>query len=245
MKKLFLKKQGFTLIEVLLAIAIFAAIALPLMSVFLQSAKTDQAARNVFNANYISQDYIETLDTKAYATALNVPNREAHGNYYLSAKIEPYGNAASMFSSSCVYTHVISLSNGSVLVVLPDGKWLKYTSIPSSISISVSGGSYSFSAGGTTKTGAAAYNQCAVIFNAMKKTSGLITALTLGANSKAIVYCKNSEKGNIQVTGTAQYLCDIITADKSLVHVTTSVYDSLSAAKAMATTEAYISLRNE
>ena len=78
------------MIETLLAICIFAAIALPLMSVFLQSTKTDRAARNVLNANYISQDYIETLDTKTYKDALqSVPTLLLTNQYYLTATITP------------------------------------------------------------------------------------------------------------------------------------------------------------
>ena len=182
-------RKGFTLIEVLLSIAIFAAIALPLMTVFLQSAKTDRAARDVMNANYIAQDYIETLDTKTYKQALSsVPALEAHGEYYLSTVIEPYGNAknTSFSGSDCVYAHLIMKSDGSMLAVMPDGKWLEYSSVPAAISMSVSNGSYSFSAGSKTKTGTAAYNKCAVIISAMQKASGVSPAITLGASCAAL-----------------------------------------------------------
>ena len=241
-----MRQKGFTLIEVLLSIAIFAAIALPLMSVFLQSAKTDNAARDVLNANYIAQDYIETLNTKTYYEALgSVPTLEAHGGYYLTATLQPYGNAKSMFSSSCVYTHLIMRSNGSVLAVLPDGKWRLFSTLPSSISLSVSSGKYTLNCSGVTVTGSAAYNNCALIVNAMKKTAGGSTSITLGASCQAIVYCTSGNKSTITVAGTSQYHSDIIAADTSLIKVTAKVYDSANKTTPMSTTEAYLNIKNE
>lgn len=241
-------KKGFTLLEVLLAIAIFAAIALPLMSVFLQSAKTDRAARSVMNANYIAQDYIETLDTKTYKQALStLPKLEAHGDYYLSAAIEPYGNAekSSFAGSSCVYAHLVMRSDGSLLAVLPDGQWLEYSSVPAAISISLSGSGYTFSAGGNTKTGSAAYSRCAVLVSAMDWPGGASPLITAGTGCKALVYCMSDDVSDIRVDGDAYYHKDIIDDDTSLVRVTAKVYDSKNNSDPVATTEVYLGLRNE
>lgn len=246
------RKGGFTLIEVLLAIVIFAAIALPLMSVFLQSVKTDKAARNVLNANYIAQDYIEKLDTLTYRTLLDtLPNKIDTGGYYLSAKAEPYGNAQSLFADAsskakpCAFLHVVMLSDGKVLVVLPDGKQVPYTALPPTISVSVSNGTYTFSAGGTTKTGTAAYGRYAVILNAMNKVSGKTTTLTLGANTKAVAYCTSGNKGEVTVpTGTPVYV-DVMQAKRSMVHVTVSVYEKSTDSEPVAVSETYVNVRNE
>jgi hypothetical protein len=217
------------------------------LSVFLQSAKTDQAARDVMNANYIAQDYIETLDAKTYKQALSsVPTLSQDGDYYLSASIKPYGNAGSLFSSPCVYAHLIMRADDSMLAVMPDGKWLEYSTVPSTISMSVSGGTYSFSAGGSSKSGAASYNNCAIIVSAMEKTGGISPQFSLGSSCKVLIYCLSSEVSLFRVCGcSSTFYKDIITADTSLVRVTASVYDKKSSTKPVATTETYISLRNE
>ena len=245
MRRKLIGKKAFTQIETLLAISLFAAIALPLLTVFLQSVKTDRAARDVLNANYIAQDYIEKLDTKSYMEALgSVPNRAAAGGYYFSAEITPYGNAESLFSTSCAYAHLIMQSNGSMLAVLPDGKWRLFSSVPSDITFSMSGRQYTLIVSGTSITGTAEYNQCAVIVNAMKKTSGA-SALTLNSSCQAIIYCRSDNENDIAVNGTGAKHKDIIAAETSLIYVKAAVYESASSGKAIAISEAYINIRNE
>ena len=245
MKKRSLGKRAFTLIETLLAISLFAAIALPLLTVFLQSAKADRAARDVMNANYISQDYIEHLDSKTYKDVLSVPTKQSTNGYYLSATVEPYGNAKSMFSSDCVYIHLIMLSDGKMLAVLPDGKWRELSSVPGSISASVSSGQYTLNCSGTVVSGTAKYNNCAVIINATKKTAGTSTAVTLGATCKALIYCASAEVSKITVTGTSQYHKDLITGTTSLIRVKASVYQKAGDSKPLAVSDAFINIRNE
>jgi prepilin-type N-terminal cleavage/methylation domain-containing protein len=239
-------RKGFTLIETLLAIAIFAAIALPLLTVFLQSIKTDQAARNVLNANYIAQDYIETLDSSNYQEAIgSVPNRISKNGYYLSAKIEPYGNSQSLFSAPCDFLHINMQSNGTMLVVLPDGKWRLFASVPATVSVVVSSKNYSFSGGGTTITGTAPMGKCAVLVNATKKAAGVTSGLTMGANCKAVIYCLKNNKNDITLSGDGVKYVDILSPTRSLVHVTASVYEKPSGGMPIATSEAYINIRNE
>jgi prepilin-type N-terminal cleavage/methylation domain-containing protein len=246
MKKRIRGQKAFTLIETLLAISLFAAIALPLLTVFLQSTKADRAARDVLNANYISQDYIEKLDTKTYKEALqDVPSLQSKNGYYLSATIEPYGNAKSMFSANCVYVHLIMLSNGTMLAVLPDGKWRQFSSLPGSISMSVSGGQYTLNCSGTVVSGTTKYNNCAVIINAVNKTAGVSTAVSLGATCRALVYCSSAEASKITVTGTSQFHKDLITGTTSLIRVKASVYQKTSDSQPLAVSDAFINIRNE
>ena len=243
------RKKAFTLIETLLAISLFAIIALPLLTVFLQSAKADRAARDVMNANYISQDYIETLDTKTYKDVVSsVPSLQSKNGYYLSATVEPYGNARSMFTSPCVYVHMVMLSSGKMLAVMPDGKWREYTSSSGSFgsaSLTVSGGQYTFTCGGATVTGTAKYSNCALILNAMRNSAGATVSVTLGATCKALVYCESSKASKITVTGTSQFHNDLIAGNTSLISVKTSVYQKTSDTKPLAVSEAFLSIRNE
>lgn len=53
--------QGFSLVEVIIAIAILAIVALPLFSSFAQSAKTNAKAREIMNATNLAQNIVEEI----------------------------------------------------------------------------------------------------------------------------------------------------------------------------------------
>jgi hypothetical protein len=242
MKKL-REKKGFTIDEVILSIAIFAAIALPLFSVFVQSVKTDVKADAVLNANYISQDYIEKLDAKTYVQALtDRPNAVAVGGYKLSAQILPFGTVNSLFSGFCGYVHVIMNEDGTMLAVMPDGKWQLFGSVPSSISLSVSGGAYTFTCGYNTIAGNIGYSYCAMLINAMKKPSATLASVTVDTNCNAVHYCKNLHENDITITGTHETYSNIISGAASLIYVKASVYDASSSL--IASSESYFNIKN-
>jgi prepilin-type N-terminal cleavage/methylation domain-containing protein len=231
-------KKAFTLVEVILAVAIFAAIALPLLTVYVQSFKVDTAARGVLNANYISQQYIEKLDAVAYSDALsNLPGKQAQGGYYLSATITPHGTDGGAF------VHLVALNNGKMLTVLPDGKWRLFGSVPSNISVSHSGGQYRLTCDGTTLTGNVDESTLKVIVNAVNLGS-VSPGISL-SGCKAVVYCTSDNESNINiVSGEADKYPDMFAGDTSLVHVTASVYETADASEPVAQSEAYINIRN-
>lgn len=238
-------KKAFTLIEVIISIAIFAAIALPLLSVFIQSFKVDRISNSVLNANYISQDYIEKLDTKTYSAALtNLPNRLHVGSYYLTAKIQPYGTANSLFTQQCCYVQLIMFSDSSMLCVMPDGKWHVFTSVPSTISLSVSSKVYTFTGGYTTLTGNAGYNYCALIINAMKMPNETASTITTNINCKTVLYCTDLNTNNMSITGDSTKYKNMVTGDTSLIFITTSVYNTANDENAIAVSDSYINIKN-
>jgi prepilin-type N-terminal cleavage/methylation domain-containing protein len=238
-------KKAFTLVEVIVSIAIFASIALPLFSVFNSSVKTDRAATDVLNANYISQDYLENLDATTYYGALNnLPVKSQKGGYYLTAAIRPYGTANSMFGAQCSYAHLVLFDDGTMLAVMPDGQWQLFSSVGSSVSISLSGSTYTFTRGSTTITGSSSYSYCALLINAMDKPSATTTSVTLGSGCKSLVYCKKNHTDDITVTGTKQIFENIISGTTSLVHVSASLYVTASSTTAVATSESYIDIKN-
>ena len=240
-------QKGYTLVEVILAIFIFSIVALPLLGIYLQSVKTDVASRNVLNANYIAQDYIEQLYHSTYKQALdNLPSNEPVDSFSLSADIKPYGSAGDLFSTPCVYAQLLLQPDGKMLAVLPDGKWQLYNAIPSQISMSVSGGSYSFVCDGTALTGTASRSNCVLIINAMKKpSSGTNPTITLGQGCKTVVYCTSANASSVSVVGDEAHIrkhIDVITGDESLIHVSARVYGP--ASDLIAKTDAYITINN-
>jgi len=240
------EKRALTLVEVVVSIAIFAAVALPLLTVFGQSVKTDKAASDVLNANYICQDYLEKLDTLTYPQALSgLPSASPKNGYYLTASIRPYGTANSLFSGQCAYVHLIMYEDSKMLAVMPDGKWNLYGSVPSTMSFGLSGVNYTFTGGGVTKTGTSPYGYCAVIINAMKKPSATTATVTLGgADCKAVVYCKENHTADITVTGSCEKFENIISGGTSLIYVSASVYVLASDTKPVSKTESYIKIKN-
>lgn len=233
-------KKAFTLIEIILTVAIFAAIALPLFGVFVQSFKVDTMARGVLNANYIMQQYVEKLDSLTYAQALSgQPSKQATGGYYLSATIQPYGADGDSF------VHLVALDGGKMLVVPPDGNWKQLSSVPSSVSLSIAGGQYTLRCDSTVIKGAAGGSGCTMILNAVKMSSSASPGLTLGSGCKAVAYCTADNYAKVSVaSGDVTKYKNMFTGDTSLAHVTVRVYQSADASEPVAQSEAYINLRN-
>jgi type II secretory pathway pseudopilin PulG len=239
-------KKGVSLIEIILAIGIFALIAFPLINVFVQSINIDRKASDIVNANYIAQEYIENLDSVTYTQALsNLPNYESIDDYSFSAKIIPYGTMDSLFDDRCSYVHIIMYDeSGSTLCVMPDGSWHIFSSVPSTFSLTLSSGVYTFKGGFTTLTGTSKYNNCAMIVNAMKKPVAAKSAITLGGNCRGALYIKSVDSGDITFSGGASSIYeDFYAGDTSLVYVTTALYNP-SKESIIATSDNYISIRN-
>lgn len=244
MRKLF-NKKGMGLLETVIAIAILAAIALPLLNVFVYSAKADEKARAVLNANYISQNYTEKLETVTYEQALtNVPYRQEYQGYYLTAKIQPYGSVADSSGSLVSYSNIIIYSDGSMLAVMPDGQWTTFTSVPASMSFSTLGSSYTFQAGTTTLSGSLEHSFCIVTINAMKQTAAISMNVSTTEVFKPVLYCKSPYKDNYIFNSIYEIIEDLLAQDNSLVHVTTYVYDDSLSNDVISSMESYITIKN-
>lgn len=239
-------EKAFTLIEVVLAVAMIAIIALPLLTVFLQSVKTDTAAKNVLNANYISQSYTERLDGMTYPEALAaLPTSVETNGYYLTARIEPYGSANVQFDGACDFVHIVYFGNEKMLAVMPDGKWRLFSSLPSSISMTVSMGFYTFTSDSVQISGHMSSFNCMLQINAIKKNSASEVTISYDEQCKSALYCKAYHKDDFIFLSTeAEIYEDMITGDTSLIHVTTSVYDAPTNTEPVAISESYINIRN-
>ena len=244
MRKIFGKK-GFGLLETVIAIAILAAVALPLLSLFVQSAKTDEKARAMLNANYICQNYTEKLETQTYSEALaNAPSRQLIDGYYLTAKIEPYGSNANESGTQSSYSHIIIYSNGSMLAVMPDGKWATFSSVPNNITYGTAGTSYIFAAGSTSISGSLEHSSCVVTVNAMQQTDAVSLSIVTEANYKTVLYCQSYYAEDYSLTGDYEVIEDLLTQDDSLVHILTYVYEDSLTSDVVTSVESYITLKN-
>lgn len=245
MKRRIFNRRGFGLLETVIAIAILAAIALPLLSIFVQSAQVDGMARGILKSNYISQDYTEKLDTMTYKEALaDVPDRRAVDSYYLTAVINPYGAVGNVSGNQSDYVHIIIYADNTMLAVMPDGKWILFSSVPSSITFTSSGNTYSFLAGASVLTGILKYGSCVVSINAMNQTNDLSISVTVDSAFKVMLYSPSYYTDNYTIVGTSEVIEDLLLSEKSLIHVTTYVYDDAFSNDAVASLESYLSLRN-
>lgn len=243
-------KKGVSLVEVVLAVAIFAVTAMSLLGVYLQAVKTDVAARKVLDANYITQDYIEHLDTQTYEGALydirdNHP-KELDGRY-LSAAIKPHGAAGSPIAS---YMHALFLPGNRMLAVMPDGQWWVYSNA-TTIAVNVGDdGSYTFRVNSTAvRSGTAGNRYCALIVNAMHMPDDIsLTVNMTGSGCEAAAYCTNGNQSRVTLSGIPlsrqQKHIDVIAGDSSLIHVTVRVYDAPAGGAPVAESEAYIPIKN-
>lgn len=242
--KILLTEKGITLLETVIAIAILTVIALPLLNVFVYSAKADETARAVLNANYISQNYTEKLETVTYKQALcSVPNRQEHQGYYLSAKIQPYGSVTDSTNSQVTYSNIIIYDDGSMLAVMPDGQWTTFSSVPGSIAFSKFGSNYNFQAEGKTLSGSLD-SFCIVTINAMKQSSATSIDFSTSQEFKPVLYCKSAYKDNYNFNSVYEIIGDLLVQDSSLVHVTTYVYDDSMSTNEVSSLESYITIKN-
>lgn len=244
MRKL-LSKKGVGLLETIIAIAILAVITLPLLNVFVSSAKTDETARAVLNANYISQNYTENLETITYKQALsNIPNRQEFEGYYLSAKIQPYGSVTDTAHNQVSYSNIIIYDDSSMLAVMPDGKWSTFSTVPENLSFTKNANTYTFQAGTVTLTGRLDHSFCIVTINAMKQTEAINMNVSTTAEFKPVLYCKSSYKGNYSFSSDYEVIEDLLVQNTSLIHVTTYVYEHSLSTDVVSSLESYITIKN-
>ena len=57
----------------------------------------------------------------------------------MTAKIQPYGSVANESGTHNSYSHIIVYSDGSMMAVMPDGKWAVFASVPSEITFGTLG----------------------------------------------------------------------------------------------------------
>lgn len=76
-----LKNKGFSLIEVLVAIAILAVLSLPILSAFMSAAQVNLQARREENANAVAQKVMEDMKAKTIEQVMNEVEDDSDRSY--------------------------------------------------------------------------------------------------------------------------------------------------------------------
>ena len=84
MKHLNKNNKGFSLVELLISVAILAVVALPLLQVFTLSAKLTGKARASGEATAAAQNIQETIEARGVA---NILNQNTDGTYFMSKSL--------------------------------------------------------------------------------------------------------------------------------------------------------------
>ena len=107
--------QGFSLVEVIIALSILAIVSIPLLSSFAQSAKTNAKAREIMNATNLAQNIVEEIKADGAlvytgltdigaGTYVNIPTSDTlimgGKQYYARVSIEP---STKMINSESVF----------------------------------------------------------------------------------------------------------------------------------------------
>ncbi len=94
------KNKGFSLIEVLVAIAILAVLSLPILSAFMSAAKVNLKARQEENANAVAQKVMEDMKAKTIEQVMNEVSADANRSY-----------TSNYESSSGFYSYVFNMDD--------------------------------------------------------------------------------------------------------------------------------------
>jgi prepilin-type N-terminal cleavage/methylation domain-containing protein len=243
LKALLKKNSGFTLVEILVAIFIFAFVIGSVMSVFVTSAKTQKSSESVTRAEAAAQKYIEKLNGQNYTAVLAKQGskvQDTGSGYYISFSLKPQGSGG-----TAAYVHVIYTGSG-VFVVGPDGKKTTTRTAINTVTITSDTTTYRVIADSDTISGTIPSGyKIAVVVNAMKKTT--TTGPTVNGNSlmSAVVFgTKDNAAGvSFNFSNIVRY-ADTAKADTSLVQVQADVYLKSSDTEKAATIESMLQLKN-
>nr|WP_197714789.1 prepilin-type N-terminal cleavage/methylation domain-containing protein [Maliibacterium massiliense] len=120
-------KRGFTLIEVLVAVAILAILIVPLLSLFAQSASNGNHADAIVRATFSAITVLEERNALTYEALLaHASDTQGQGNLRIVTTLSPYGSADALAGAADpAYLHVV-LRDTYALVLCPDGAALRY-----------------------------------------------------------------------------------------------------------------------
>jgi len=218
--------KGMTLVEVLVAVFIIAAVTGPIMAIFVQSASITATSKELTESNYLAQQYMERLYEKTYLEALDAQvDKEAAGGYYVSLDIAPSGTHEELFSSAPCYFHMIYTTTGGMLFVAPDGTYRAYAEAPGSVQVTSTYYGYAVTIDSETITGSTGYMGTAVIVNTVHKPAAVATSLTLdNSSTAAVLFATPSNYEDVSVSGNAHAYIGVNDGRESLVAATVSVY---------------------
>lgn len=242
-RALFKTNSGFSLIEILVAIFIFAFVIGAVMSIFVTSVHVQNASDSVTRAEAAAQKFVENLYGKSYSQVLALQaGKFAYNGYYLTFRLQPQG----MDKDASAYVHIV-FTDGGYFIVGPDGKYTPVAPSTNSITVLATSSAYSVTSDGGSISGTKPSGSLTVIANGMKRpNTAAITNIYLGSSMSYVYYCTSANKNTVAQSGTTDVTVyeQTAKADKSLVRVQTEVYLKQSDVQNMTVIENMLQLNN-
>ncbi|MGI6705455.1 MAG: type IV pilus modification PilV family protein [Clostridia bacterium] len=257
-------KDAFTLVEVIISIAILALLMGPFLGLFVQITRTNKISQKTLESTFIAQRNMESLYDLCYEELLEKRvMKEPQDGYYVDIDILPYGALPNEEGIPAIYGqyetcyfHLLfqqgEESDIKVILISPDMPSIRtYTSVPERIDVVIAAnadsGEYSWSVAGLfSESGVLPEGEYPVIVvNMVQFAHKTPVVLNVTGDVYGIVYTGRDNADQISYQGShykiysgADY------RDYSLVKVFVRVYESLDDPIPLTTMEGLIQVKN-
>ncbi|MDD4797325.1 MAG: prepilin-type N-terminal cleavage/methylation domain-containing protein [Eubacteriales bacterium] len=239
-------RRGMTLVEVLVAVAILALVAVPVLSVYLTSAQDITLSRRTTDATLTAQSLLENLvgldyqalfDADTGGARHNVPishvREDAGGKFWYTIDVRPYAPTVSSAHPEALRLFLYSDGTGvsQAFAAGPDGKTVQASDV-TAVSLQAAGDDYHLiltrSAGSAVTLDGKCAGGVLLLADATARTADSDVRFRLTGDTKVRILCRQGGQDYYPVDNAAQYLHDVLLAGDELtqspVSVTVRVY---------------------
>ncbi|MDD3242716.1 MAG: type II secretion system protein [Eubacteriales bacterium] len=237
--------RGMTLVEVMVALAVLAILAIPLLSLYASSARTAAVSQKTTDAALAAQGLLEGMacgdyqsllarDTQGGRNAYSVSQvrQNSADTFWYEVQIRPQGHPPDDAQWDYLHLFIYTDATAGTCAYLagPDGKTLSAQGV-TGVSVSCAGGAYAVTmtrggAAAATLHGEAPANMLALVFG-QNYSGGAVIPLTFSGSMKASVVCAPGQSDRFSVTQASTYLLNTLESSElqeTLVKATVSVY---------------------
>lgn len=245
-KRLRQNRRGMTLVEVLLAVAILALVAAPVLSIYLSSAQDIAISRRTTDATLTAQSLLENLTGLDYAalfdadtqgvrkdTPVSQVREDASGTFWYTIEVRPYALASQEEHKDYISLFLYSDDQGEnqAFAAGSDGQTIQTGNV-TGVSLQVAGEDYhlifSRSTGGSISLNGKCDQDVLMVTNAVSHHTGNTVRFTLTGQSSMRLICRPGSQDFYPVDNAAQYLKDVLLSGDELaqspVKATVRVY---------------------